>query len=198
MSSQKKKHYRVGTNTRIYDLVTYFAYKIKSGQNQNLCFKSFNSHCDKGIRKDLQSILASSLTSLDTLTQISQCWVTSKYGFLSMVQVRIILHTLLRPARDLEVLALWNFKSTRGAKYREPTLDCCLQHLSIFCKVCHRRWHWRVHHNRRSCNHWSEFGCCIYHGRCRRNCEMVGEDDHLWKFFPKSELAGSLSCGQKS
>ena len=63
--------YGVVTNTRIYDFVTYFAYKIKSCQNQNLCFKSFNSHSDKGFRKDLQSILASSVTSSSTLAQIS-------------------------------------------------------------------------------------------------------------------------------
>ena len=56
---------------KIYDFETYFTYKIKSCQNQNLCFKSFNSYSDKGFRKDLQSILASSMTNWGTLAQIS-------------------------------------------------------------------------------------------------------------------------------
>ena len=51
--------------------MTYFVYKIKLGQNQNFCFKSFNSYSDKGFKKDLQSVLASSVTSWGTLAQIS-------------------------------------------------------------------------------------------------------------------------------
>ena len=94
--AKPRSHYRTGTNTRIFDFITYFACKIKSCQNQNLCFKSFNSYSDKGFRKDLQSILASSVTSWSNLAQISQYWVTIKYVFLSMEQVRIILHTLLQ------------------------------------------------------------------------------------------------------
>ena len=82
-------------DTKIYDFVTYFVYEIKFCQNPYLCFKSFDSHSDKGYRKDLQSILASSMTNWVTLIQISLCWVTFKYSFLSMKQLRIILHTLL-------------------------------------------------------------------------------------------------------
>ena len=103
----KENHYGVVTNTRIYDFVIYFAYEIKSCQNQNLCFQSFNSHSDKGFRKNLQSILASSMTSWGTLAQISYCWVTSKYGFLSMEQVRIILHTLLDNFWNVSPIALF-------------------------------------------------------------------------------------------
>ena len=91
----KKYYYWVVTSTRIYDIVTYFTYEIKSCQNQNLCFKSFDYHSDRGYRKYLQSLLASSMTNWGNLVQISWCWVTFKYSFLSMKQVRIILHTLL-------------------------------------------------------------------------------------------------------
>ena len=91
----KENHYLMVTNTRIYDFLTYFAYKTKSCQNQNLCFKSFDSHSYKVYRKVLQSILASSTTNWGTLVQISWCWVIFRYSFLSMKQLRIILHTLL-------------------------------------------------------------------------------------------------------
>ena len=67
---QAKKVTGVVTNTRIYDFVSYFTFKIKSCQNQNLCFKLFNSHSDKGFRKDLQSIIASSMTNWGTLAHI--------------------------------------------------------------------------------------------------------------------------------
>ena len=54
----------------------YFAFEIKSFQNQNLCIKSFNSHSDKGFRKDLQLILASSIISWGILAQSLYFWVT--------------------------------------------------------------------------------------------------------------------------
>ena len=67
----KEYYHRVVTSTKIYDIVTYFAYEIKSCQNQNLCFKSFDYHSDRGYRKYLQSLLASSMTNWGNLVQIS-------------------------------------------------------------------------------------------------------------------------------
>ena len=46
--------YEVVTNKKIYYFITCFASEIKSCQNQNLGFKSFDSHSDKGQRKYLQ------------------------------------------------------------------------------------------------------------------------------------------------
>lgn len=57
MSQAKENHYSVITNIKIYDIVTDFAYEIKSCKNQNLCLRSFDSYSYKGYRKDLQSIL---------------------------------------------------------------------------------------------------------------------------------------------
>ena len=91
----KEYYHWVVTSTKIYDIVTYFAYEIKSCQNQNLCFKSFDYHSDRGYRKYLQSLLASNMSNWGNQVQILWCWVTFKYSFLSMKQMRIILHTLL-------------------------------------------------------------------------------------------------------
>ena len=113
--SRYEIHYGVVKNTRIYDFITYFADKIKSCQYQNLCLKSFDSHNDKGYRKDLQSILAFSITNWGTVVQISWCWVTFKYSFLSMKQLRIILHTLLRWELGLEV-GIWTSRLGFGLR----------------------------------------------------------------------------------
>ena len=94
-AKQRKSLFNGHKYKNLWFFLTYFAYKTKSCQNQNLCFKSFNSHSYKVYRKVLQSILASSTTNWGTLVQISWCWVIFRYSFLSMKQLRIILHTLL-------------------------------------------------------------------------------------------------------